>query len=161
MCHVDQTSKERSWPWKQSQLNSSCAWGHSHTSLCTTGALTLQEFPFLFCLNPAGSAWFQLQEISSSLSPHLGSGHLTDGTTWMMSTFFHLLLLVSVSPKHCPSLSLWHTRTIPCVLVLSHLYIFSYYLSCSLEQELWVHTPSTQRHPSDCWASLCCYYYFY
>lgn len=65
-------------------------------SLRTTGASTFQELPFTPCLNPEGSAWFQLQVmISSSLHPHSGSGHLTGGTVWMMTIFFHLLLLVS------------------------------------------------------------------
>lgn len=75
-------------------------------SLYTTGALTLQELPFAPCLNPAHSAWLQLQDISSSLHLHLGSGYLTDFTTGMMTTFFHLLLVVSTLAYIMPSLSI-------------------------------------------------------
>lgn len=59
MCHIDQTSKERSWSWKQSQLSSSCVWCAPMPKSVHYWSLTLQEIPCLLCLSPAGAAWLQ------------------------------------------------------------------------------------------------------
>lgn len=71
MCHIDQASKEGSWPWKQSQLSSSCVWGAPMPKSVHYWKLTLQEIPCLpLHLSPVGSARLQHQEISSSLHLH-------------------------------------------------------------------------------------------
>lgn len=160
MYYIDQTSKERSWPWKQSQLSSSCVWAAPlpksvHYWSFNTSRASLPALPesCRFCLTTA------LGNILFPPSPCVLSISLMAPPGWWQhsSISSYWCLLLHTSCLAWP-LSLWHvrTRTIPGEPILSHLYIFSYYLSHSFGA-LGLYTLNT-KVPPDCWVSLCCYY---